>query len=69
MTVKEFRSKLGLSQAKMGEKFHIPAANISLWEQGIHTPSKYVMYMMQRIVYLENKIKEMGGQVDEEDRT
>lgn len=53
MTIKELREQTGLSQAKFGQKFHIPVANIANWEQGIHKPAEYIVFMIERILELE----------------
>jgi len=53
MTIKELREHTGLSQAKFGQKFHIPVANISNWEQGVHNPPEYITYMIEKILELE----------------
>lgn len=54
MTIKELRTKTGLSQSKFGQKFHIQTINISNWEQGVHKPPEYVIYMIERILELED---------------
>lgn len=58
MSIREIRAVLGLSQQKFADYFGIPVANIQHWEQGISTPPKYVTSMMERILVLENKLKE-----------
>ena len=55
MTIKELRTKTGLSQSKFGQKFHIQTINISNWEQGVHKPPEYVLYMIEHILELEEK--------------
>ena len=55
MDIKELRETTGLSQQKFGEKFRIPASNISHWEQGIRKAPDYVIFMMERILELEKK--------------
>jgi putative transcriptional regulator len=54
-TIKEIRNDTGLSQSKFGEKFHIPTINISNWEQGVHKPPSYVVYMIEHILELEKQ--------------
>ena len=58
MTIKELRSLTTLSQQKFGDIFHIPAANIAMWEQGKSTPPPYVNYMIEYIMRNEGMIKE-----------
>jgi len=55
MTIKELRTKTGLSQSKFGQKFHIPTINISNWEQGVHNPPEYVVYMIEKLLELESR--------------
>ena len=55
MDIKELRKKTGLSQAKFGKKFHIPTANVANWEQGIHNPPEYVVYMIEKLLELESR--------------
>lgn len=57
-TIKELRSLTNLSQQKFGDIFHIPAANISLWEQGRSTPPPYVNFMIEEIMRSRGMIKE-----------
>lgn len=53
--VKTLRILMGLSQAKFGNYFGIPVANIQRWEQGVAKPCGYVVDMMWRIYELEQK--------------
>lgn len=55
MTIKELRNRTGLSQAKFGQKFHIPVDNISNWEQGAHNPPEYVFYMIEKLLEMESR--------------
>ena len=50
MTIKELRSKTGLSQHKFGEKYHISFKNIQNWEQGQRKCPDYVIYLLNRII-------------------
>ncbi len=54
--VKELRDRTGLSQAKFGEMFGIPAANIQKWEQQTATPPDYIIGMMERILDMQDEI-------------
>lgn len=36
--VRRLRNRLGLSQARFAERFHIPVASLQEWEQGRRTP-------------------------------
>lgn len=57
MTVKELRNQLGLSQSQFAAKFHIPVDNIQNWEQGRRRPLDYVVYLIQRVIELENELE------------
>lgn len=57
MTVKELRNQLGLSQSQFAAKFHIPVDNIQNWEQGRRCPLDYVVYLIQRVIELENELE------------
>lgn len=59
MTIKELRTRTGLSQGKFGNKFKISAINISHWEQGRRQPPEYVPYMIEKIITLEKEIEEI----------
>ena len=56
MTVREMRKKLGLSQQKFGDYFHIPMRTIQRWEYGKSIPPTYTVEMMERILVLEGKL-------------
>ena len=60
MTVKEMRLKMGLSQQKFGDYFGIPLRTLQRWEYGKSEPPSYTVKMMERILILENKIKDKG---------
>lgn len=55
--VKQIRQSTGLSQRKFSEKFHIPAINVSFWEQGVNNPTDYTLYMIERILELEAQLE------------
>lgn len=56
MTVKEIRSKLGLSQKEFAEYMNIPKRTIQSWEQNYRNVPDYVMGLILRILKLENKL-------------
>jgi len=70
MNLKELRSFTGLSQAKFASKFSIPLSTYCHWEQGMRTPPKYVIDMVQTILELEgvlsNEIQEHQSNVTSE---
>ncbi|MBD5585075.1 MAG: helix-turn-helix domain-containing protein [Clostridia bacterium] len=58
MTIKELRSRTGLTQVKFAEKFHIGLPALRSWEQGWSRPQSGVLFMIERILDLED---ELGG--------
>lgn len=56
MTVKEIRSKLGLSQKEFAEYMNIPKRTIQSWEQNYRNMPNYVMGLILRVLKLENKL-------------
>ena len=46
MTVKELRTKTGLSQKKFGDYFGIPLRTIQNWEAGVSECNKYIIDLM-----------------------
>ena len=57
ISIKELRQKTGLSQSKFAAKFNIAPINISHWETGVSTPPPYVIFMMEKIINLEEKVE------------
>ena len=55
MTIKELRTKTGMSRQEFGDYFGIPRGSIRNWEQGVREPLSYVVSMMERILRLEGK--------------
>lgn len=55
MTILELRKLTGLSQSKFAKKFHISLRALQSWEQGWRNTPECVLYMVQRILELEDK--------------
>ncbi len=53
MEIRNIRKKLKMSQREFSEYFEIPIANLQHWEQGVSSPPRYVVRMIERIVLLE----------------
>lgn len=53
--LKEIRQELGLSQSKFAQKFHVPLSTYIHWEVGMRKPPKYIIYMIQYILQLEER--------------
>lgn len=64
MTVKEIRGMMKLSQSKFANYFKIPVTTLQHWEQGVASPPEYVVSMIMRIVELEQRISQSGGDCD-----
>ena len=56
MTIKELRTKTGLSQSKFSMLTGIPVTNIQHWEQGVSTPPDYVISLLEKVLRYEGKI-------------
>jgi DNA-binding transcriptional regulator YiaG len=50
MTVKDLRTITGMSRAKFGELYGIPARSIQNWEEGKRNPPEYVLRLLDRVV-------------------
>lgn len=48
--VRELRKETGLSQAKFGEKYGIPANTIKSWEYGPSAPPEYLLRALSVVV-------------------
>lgn len=55
MTIKELRTRTGLSQQKFAEKFHLTVDNVRCWEQGVSNPLSCIPWMIERILDLEKQ--------------
>lgn len=55
MTIKELRTITGLSQSQFAKKFHIPVSSVQNWEINRRQPPDYVIWLIQRILELENQ--------------
>lgn len=53
MTIRDIRDRTGLSQSKFAAKFGIPVNTIQTWEAGNSEPRPYILFMMSRILELE----------------
>ncbi len=53
MSIKELRSRTGLSQSKFAAMFDIPVSTLKDWEQERRTPPAYVVNMIKKILELQ----------------
>lgn len=52
-SIKELRSRSGLSQASFAREFGIPVRSLQQWEQGRSTPPDYVAELVSRVLFAE----------------
>lgn len=55
MTIKELREQTGLSQSKFAQKFHLNIKTLQAWEQNIRNCPEWTLWMIQRILELEER--------------
>lgn len=60
MTILELRQKIGLSQSKFAEHFHLNVRTIQQWEQGTRKTPDYVIWLIARVIELEEIINAKG---------
>lgn len=56
LSIKDLRTKTGLSQSKFAAYFDIPVRSLQEWEQGRKHPPTYLPKLLQRILALEKDI-------------
>lgn len=62
MTIKELRKRTGLSQSKFVERFHLSMRTLQRWEQNQNEPQEAIVYMINRILDLEDQMEEQKQQ-------
>lgn len=62
MTIKELRKRTGLSQSKFAERFHLSMQTLQRWEQNQNEPQEAIVYMINRILDLEDQMEEQKQQ-------
>ena len=55
MDIAELRKRTGLSQSKFAKKFHLNVRTLQTWEQGIRNCPEWTLWMIERILELEEK--------------
>lgn len=53
MTILELRQKIGLSQSKFANRFHLNVRTVQQWEQGTRKTPDYVIWLIARVIELE----------------
>ena len=56
MTILELRQKTGLSQSQFAKYFHLNVRTVQTWEQGTRKTPDYVIWLITRVIELEEKI-------------
>lgn len=56
MSIREIRESLGLTQAEFGRRFGLNLRSIQNWEQGVRSTPDYVLFMISRILELEEQL-------------
>lgn len=56
MSIFELRSRTGLSQSKFAARFHLNVRSVRAWEQNARTCPSYVLWMIEHIMELEEKV-------------
>ena len=54
ITILDLRKRTGLSQSQFAKTFHIQLRTLQSWEQGWRITPDHVLYMVQRILDLED---------------
>lgn len=62
MTIKELRKRTGLSQSKFAERFHLSMRTLQRWEQNQNELQEAIVYMINRILDLEDQMEEQKQQ-------
>lgn len=62
MTIKELRKRTGLSQSKFAERFHLSMRTLQRWEQNQNESQEAIVYMINRILDLEDQMEEQKQQ-------
>lgn len=58
MTVKELRTRTGLSQSKFCQRFHLQLGTLRTWEQGTRNCPDPILYLIAEVLDLEARLKE-----------
>ena len=56
MTILELRQKTGLSQSQFAKRFHLNVRTVQTWEQGTRKTPDYVIWLITRVIELEEVI-------------
>ena len=57
MTIKELRTRTGMSQSQFAKYFNIPPSTLKKWEQGQRLCPSYLLDLIEYKLRKENKLK------------
>ena len=57
ISILDLRKKTGLSQSQFAKKFHIQIKTLQSWEQGQRNTPESILFMVHRILELEERAK------------
>lgn len=57
ITILELRKQTGLSQSQFANRFHLSIRAVQSWEQGKRNTPDHVLYMIQKILEYEERMK------------
>ena len=60
MTILELRQKTELSQSQFAKRFHLNVRTVQTWEQGTRKTPDYVIWLIARVIELEEMINAKG---------
>ena len=60
MTILELRQKKELSQSQFAKRFHLNVRTVQTWEQGTRKTPDYVIWLIARVIELEEMINAKG---------
>lgn len=60
MNIKELRKRTELSQSKLAREFHFSVRTLQHWEQEDYPAHEYVLFMVERILDLEDYYGKQG---------
>lgn len=63
LKLKKIRKRTGLTQRKFADRFGIPITSYERWEYGGSAPPLYVLDMLDYILDLEEKVRNLEGRI------
>lgn len=57
MKIKELRELTNLTQKEFAKRYHIPKRTLENWEGGQRSPSETILYLLERVVMEDYKMK------------